>query len=201
MLERRSAISNILTLASHQHHQSDSTVCLSERRPLTVLQISAFASTIEHAQACLAEALALPLPAPNHFSGDQHINLKNIAPGVWLLVTTADAGPGIEILRPALNAVATVVDLSHARTALHLSGLSATKTLAKFCGLDLAPSIFKTGCSTNTRFGHIGMTISRIDDVPSFELLVFRGYAQHVCESLVQAAAEFGLTVIAEQRP
>ncbi len=199
MLERRSAISSVLSLASHKHPGIGAQVCLSERGPLTIFQISAFASTIGQAQARLVELLECTAPAPIHFSHHQHLNLKHVGPGVWLLVATAEAVPQVDTLRTSLAALATVVDLSHARTALLVSGPSAARTLAKFCGLNLAPGVFETGRSTNTRFGHIGMTLSRLNDEPAFELLVFRGYAQHVCESLIQTAAEFGLTIKTEQ--
>ena len=195
MLERRSAISSVLRLASHHHTGIGAQVCLSDRGPLTIFQISAFASTIGQAQARLVELLECTAPAPNHFSRHQHLNLKHVGPGIWLLVAIAEAGPQVDTLRASLADLATVVDLSHARTALLISGPSAARTLAKFCALDLAPGVFETGRSTNTRFGHIGMTLSRLDDGPDFELLVYRGYAQHVCESLIQTAAEFGLTI------
>jgi sarcosine oxidase subunit gamma len=91
---------------------------------------------------------------------------------------------------------ATVVDLSHARTAFRLSGPAAVRTLAKFCSLDLAGSAFPTGSATNTRLGHIGMTLARRDDTPTFEILVYRGFAEHAFEALVESGAEFGLEIV-----
>ncbi len=170
-------------------------VTLSERRPLALLQVSAFARTVGEAGVRVAGALALSLPAPNRYSGDLHQSLRAIGFGIWQIAGDEGTVPAAATLRATLSGVATVVDLSHARTALQVSGTAAARTLAKHCGLDLHASKFPTGSATNTRFGHIGMTLARIDDAPTFELLVFRGYAEFVFESLVEAASEFGLLI------
>jgi len=200
MLERRSA------LAAHPLLQPDkriglppagtAPVTLSERRPLSILQISAFAQSVDEAGVRLAGALELALPAPNRYTGDLRKSLRAIGPGIWQIVGDDGAVPEAAALRATLAGVATVVDLSHARVALQASGPAAARTLAKHCGLDLHAARFPTGSVTNTRFGHIGMTLTRIDDAPTFELLVFRGYAEFVLESLVEAAEEFGLLIV-----
>lgn len=202
MLERRSA------LAAHQLLQADkriglppagaAAVTLSERRPLSILQISAFAQSVDEAGVRLAGALELALPASNRYTGDLWKSLRAIGPAIWQIIGNEGAVPEASALRATLAGVATVVDLSHARTALQISGAAAARTLAKHGGLDLHASKFPTGSATNTRFGHIGMTLARIDDAPTFELLVFRGYAEFVLESLVGAGEEFGLAVLTE---
>jgi heterotetrameric sarcosine oxidase gamma subunit len=163
---------------------------------LSILQVSAFAQTADAASVRLAPALELALPAPNRFSGDARKSLRAIGPGTWQIVGDEGSVPEAAALRATLSGVATVVDLSHARTALQVSGAAAARTLAKHCGLDLHVSKFPTGSAANTRFGHIGMTLARIDDAPTYELLVFRGYAEFVFESLVEAAEEFGLLIV-----
>lgn len=200
MLERRSA------LAAHPLLQPGkrvglqpvgaAAVTLSERRPLTILQVSAFARTVAEAGIHLAGALELELPEPNRFCSDRRKSLRAIGPGVWQTVGDEGAVSAAAALRATLSGVATVVDLSHARTALQVSGPAAARTLAKHCGLDLYASHFPMGSATNTRFGHVGMTLARLDDAPTFELLVFRGYAEFVFEALAEAAAEFGLQIV-----
>ena len=168
---------------------------LSERRALTVLQVSAFALTATPTQAALATALGLTLTQGQHFSTEAGKSLRCVGPGVWLVVGPSDKVPDAASLRMHLGAFATVVDLSHARCALQLRGAAAARTLAKVCGLDLDLSAFPTGSATNTRFGHIGMHLARTDDAPTFELLVFRGYAEFVFDALCDGAAEFGFRV------
>jgi sarcosine oxidase subunit gamma len=195
MFARSSALSNSILAASTQHASALANVVICERHPIAVLQVSAFAATITETQRILCSTLGLAAPAANQLSGDSTLSLRFIAPGVWQIVGDVSLSPQAAALRATLQSIATVVDVSHGRSALLISGPSAAKSLAKFCGLDLAPDKFMTGHSTQTRFGHIAMTLSRLDDVPTFETLVYRGYAQHVFESLVDGAAEFGLRI------
>lgn len=200
MLERRSALAAHPLLQQGKHAAlspaGTAPVALSERRPLSILQVSAFAHSVDEAGNRLAGALVLELPTPNRYTGDLQRSLRAIGPGIWQIVGNAGAVPEAGALRTTVAGVATVVDLSHARTALRVSGAAAAHTLSKHCGLDLHASRFPTGSATNTRFGHIGMTLARIDDAPTFELLVFRGYAEFVFEAMVEAGGEFGLQIL-----
>jgi sarcosine oxidase subunit gamma len=195
MIERRSAIAALLAQASHTHQVTQPAVTLSERRPLTILQVSAFGSTQPEAAAALASVLSIELPSPNQMTSNAVFSVRLLGPGIWQIVGDPYATIQAHALRAALGGVASVVDLSHARTAILVSGIAAQRTLSKFCGLDLALEHFAVGSATNTRFGHIGMTLARGPDELTFELLVFRGYAEHVLEALLEAGAEFGLKV------
>jgi sarcosine oxidase subunit gamma len=204
VLERRSA------LAAHPGFKSGARagagngepgVTIGERRPLAILQVSAFAQTVGDAAGRLASMLELPVPAPNRLSGKLRKRMGAVGPGVWQLVGDPDALPPANSLRRALGGVATVVDLSHARTAFVLGGPAAARTLAKFCSLDLDAGMFPAGSVAATRFGHLGVTLVRTDSSdshPEFELLVFRGYAEFVFEALFEGAAEFGAQIRGE---
>lgn len=197
MFARRSALSSSMPSASVRYASLSAKVLISERHSISLLQVSAFTATTAETEVELSALLGLTNPDANHFSGGTELCIRSIAPGVWQIQGEPSYVPHPDQLRKSLHGIATVVDLSHARTNLIISGPSAAQTLAKFCGLDLHSSKFKTGSSTQTRFGHIGMTLSRINDDPTFEILVFRGYAQHVFESLVESAAEYGVRVVA----
>ena len=199
MIERRSA------LAAHELLQpayrrvvsspAPGRVTLSERRPLGILQVSAFAATMDEAALRLADTLEMVLPEPNRFSGGARKSVRAVGPGIWQIVGDEVALPDAALLRSELAGVGTVVDLGHARTALLLGGSAAVSTLAKHCSLDLDCAQFPTGSASNTRFGPVSMTLARTSDAPVFELLVARGYAEFVFEALVNAAAEYGLEI------
>ena len=200
MLERQSALQSALRLrppgllgATDSAHAG---VRLGEHRLETLVQVTAFAACFAQAGAMLADLVNLALPGNNRFTGDAQTNLRAVGPGTWLLADTAGAAPEPAALRTALRGFATVVDLSHARTAFLLAGPAAERTIAKFCSIDLAGGAFPAGSATNTRLGHIGMTLTRLDDAPTFEILVYRGYAEHAFETLVDAGAEFGLEIV-----
>ena len=200
MLERQSALQSALRLrppgllgATDSAHAG---VRLGEHRLETLVQVTAFAACFAQAGAMLADLVKLALPGNHRFTGDAQTNLRAVGPGTWLLADTAGAAPEPAALRTALRGFATVVDLSHARTAFLLAGPAAERTIAKFCSIDLAGGAFPAGSATNTRLGHIGMTLTRLDDAPTFEILVYRGYAEHAFETLVDAGAEFGLEIV-----
>ena len=195
MIERRSALATLIEQASATHQHDPAAVTLAERRPLAILQISAFSSTQTETASALRTALGVELPLPNRLTSNAILSVRLLGPGIWQVVGDPYATIQAETLRASLEGLASVVDLSHARTALTVSGMSAQATLNKFCGLDLDLEQFPIGAATNTRFGHIGMTLARIGAEHHFELLVFRGYAEHVFEALLEAGAEFGLKV------
>lgn len=201
MIERRSAVHTLLTQEAKKYTVAEPAVLLTERHPLAILQVSAFNQTHQETEALLSSTLNIALPLPNHLTSNQILSVRNTAPGVWQIVGDAYELISAQALRTALESTATVVDLSHARSVFLVSGSAATKTIAKFCGLDLEANQFPTGSATNTRFEHISMTLARTDDAPTFELMVFRGYAQHVGESLIEGAAEFGLKILAIDQP
>ena len=199
MLERQSALQSALRLrppgllgAADRAHAG---VHLGEHRLGSLVQVTAFAPCIGQAGAMLTDLVKLALPGDNRFTGDAQMNLRAIGPGTWLLADTAGVAPEPDALRSALRGLATVVDLSHARTAFLLGGPAAARTIAKFCSIDIAGGAFPAGSATNTRLGHIGMTLTCLDEVPTFEILVYRGYAEHAFETLVNAGAEFGLEI------
>jgi len=202
VLERRSALAG---LAAHPHLKPGTVlgpvaieapaVSIAERRPLAILQVSAFATTIDATAARLGAHTGLPMPQPNRLAGDSDRSVRAIGPGIWQWVAVPGTIPDAATLRGSLAGVATVVDLSHARTALRIQGPAAARTLAKHCGLDLDTRKFPEGSATNTRFGLLGATLARlapVNGMPVFELLVFRGYAEFVFEALVESAREFG---------
>ena len=161
--------------------------------PFALLQVSAFAGDIDEAGNRLSRGTGLALPSPLRLTGTASFSLRAIGPGVWHVAGEPTQIPDADALRATLEGVATVVDLSHARTVLHVSGPAAVRVIAKHCGVDLDAAIFPTGAVTGTRFNQLGMTLARFDDTPTFELMVFRGYAAFVYEALVESAGEFNV--------
>ncbi len=198
MIERRSALSAHASFkpgtVAGPVADGQPAVTIAERAALAILQVSAFHDSIAAAGERLTAAIGLAPPAANRSGGDDTKSIRAIGPGVWQIVGVEGGLPAAKDLRAQLSGMATVVDLGHARTALRVSGRDAARTLAKHCALDLDTARFPIGGATNTRFGHLGITLARIDET-SFELLVFRGYAEFVFEALLEAATEFGVQI------
>ena len=183
-------------------------VTIALRRSLALLQVSAFAQDADAAAARLSDIVGLSLPGPNRLSGDAALSLRATGPGIWQVVGQGSEGgrvPAASALRSHLDGVATVVDLGHARTAFRLSGAGASRTLARHCAIDLDPLVFPDGAATSTRFNQLALSLARIDgrdvtridgdSTPAFELMVFRGYAVFVLESLFESARELGVSI------
>ena len=99
-----------------------------------------------------------------------------------------------EIARPTLDAAdGTVLELSHARTAIHVSGPKALDLMARMVPLDLRPAAFPEGSVANTGLHHVGVTILARDG--GFDILVLRSFGLTVWETLVESAAQFGAEI------
>jgi sarcosine oxidase subunit gamma len=62
--------------------------------------------------------------------------------------------------------------------------------------IDLHPRAFTPGDTALTLAGHIGVQIWQLDDTPSYEIAVARGYAGSLIGWLLPAGEEFGITVL-----
>lgn len=94
-------------------------------------------------------------------------------------------------LAARLKPAAEVVDQSHGRVRIALSGPMATRVLAKGTAADLSLTAFPIDHATTTLIGHIAAHLTRIAE-DRFELIVLRGFAESQWEDLDRMSAEFG---------
>jgi heterotetrameric sarcosine oxidase gamma subunit len=141
----------------------------------------------------LADALGFAPPtAANRISQDARMGCAWVAPHEWLLVGDADAvGSATDRIDAAFrdDALALVLNVSQGSTAWRLSGAQAIDRLAAYCPIDLHPDAFPTGSATRTRFGDIGVFLTRIHDCPSFWLVADQSYADYVTHLLDHGVA------------
>ncbi|OQP84800.1 hypothetical protein BTR14_18255 [Rhizobium rhizosphaerae] len=118
-------------------------------------------------------------------------DLRPLAPGQWLLIGNAPLTPeDLTGLEERLKPVADIVDQSHGRVRIALSGPAARAVLAKGTAVDLDAAAFPVGHAAQTLIGHIGAHLARTGE-DSFELTVLRGFAESLWDDLAQMAAEF----------
>ena len=60
------------------------------------------------------------------------------------------------------------------------------------CRLDLHPRVAGPGFCAQTPIAHIGCLLHQVDAVPTFDLVVYAGYAEAFWGWLTQTAAAFG---------
>ncbi|RUM26926.1 sarcosine oxidase subunit gamma [Rhizobium vallis] len=95
---------------------------------------------------------------------------------------------GLETLAAALTGKAYVMDQSHGRVRIGVSGHSSRVLLSKGTAVDLDPSVFPEGHSVMSMVGHLSVQIVRTGD-DSFELTVLRSFAESLWEDLAHMAA------------
>jgi heterotetrameric sarcosine oxidase gamma subunit len=163
-------------------------VVITERRGLAIVQVIARGGQDQ----AVSERLGLD-PTPGRASATPAGAALWLAPGAWLVVAEEiEEGALYQNLLEPLGDLAAVVDQSHGRAALRLSGTRARDMLAKGCRLDLHPRVFTPGMCAQTVIAQIGVLLHQCDEIPTYDLYVPAGYALDSLEWLTSSAAEFG---------
>jgi sarcosine oxidase subunit gamma len=115
-------------------------------------------------------------------------------PGQWLAVAE-DGRDLARDLADAAGAFAAISDQSDGLAVLRVSGPRARDALVKGVGLDLHPRAFGPGDAAVTVIAHVGAQLWQLDNAPTYEIAVFRGFAGSVWRWLEASAAEFGCDV------
>lgn len=123
------------------------------------------------------------------------LSLLWLGPNEWLAVfPDRDRGARLAALRDALaSRHAAVVDVSHARAIVTVSGPHARSVLQKGCHLDLHPSHFRAGSVAESKFARCHVLLHQTDDAPAYDLYVQRSFARYLWSWLEDAAAEYGV--------
>ncbi|HZP41745.1 MAG TPA: sarcosine oxidase subunit gamma family protein [Candidatus Binatia bacterium] len=131
------------------------------------------------------------------------------APGEWwVLARPGFAAEAIAILaRVAAGAPAALVDVTHGRTLLRLTGDRAPDLLAKVCGVDLHDRVTPNGAAFRSSVAKVVTDVIR-DDVRgtgdgraapaperSYLLHCERAVGQYLFDALLDAGAELGVAV------
>ena len=136
---------------------------------------------------------SLPI-VPNTFTAGEH-TIYWLGPDEWLLATA----PGEEkeiaahLEKSLAGQCCSLVDLSGGQIRLRLAGNHVREVLAKGCTLDLHPRSFEVGRCAQTTLAKTSMLIALIDDVPTFDVIVRRSFAEYAARWLLCAGR--GLTL------
>ena len=164
-------------------------VILSERR-VDIVQVMGTEATVRD-----IAGLALPKPGRAEIAGNAMAVW--IQPSSWLVIRPRGTeGSLARTLADASGGAVAVVDQSHGRAVLRLSGTDARDVLAKGCRLDLHPRAFSAGSAATTTIDHITVTIVQIDAAPTYDLVLPANFAEAFLDWLRMSAAEFGYEII-----
>jgi heterotetrameric sarcosine oxidase gamma subunit len=172
-------------------------VVILERRGFALVQVLAQPG----AEDAVAAVLGLD-PTPGRASETPAGIALWLAPGTWMAVAQDVEDGGLcRSLRERLGERAAVADQSHGRAVLRLAGPRARDVLAKGCRLDLHPRVFTPGMCAQTVIAQIGVLLHQCDEIPTYDLYVFSGYALDFLEWLTSSATEFGYRIEAPGQP
>jgi sarcosine oxidase subunit gamma len=184
-------------------------VRLSERKALTAIQVLSFNGKHPDTAAAIATALGIKCSTrPGIVNSDGKTQVCWNGPNSWMIVCSdAEAGraPGelFKVLQDAVGDLGAtsdleatgdlgaVVDQSHGRCGLRLSGLHARQVMAKNTAIDLHPRAFGPGRCAMTSVAHMNATVIQVDDTPTYDLFVIRSLARSFAHAIEHACHEF----------
>lgn len=167
----------------------------------SVVELSARRGRTGDLAAAIRGEFRLELPSPGRAAEPAALDPGDgraiwIRPNAWLVVADRQAeGALARRIKAAAGDAGSVVDQSHGKTVLRLSGTAARAALRKGCRLDLDPPAFAAGSAAVTQMAQIGCVLHQRDARPAFDLIVPSSYAIPFFEWLADSAAEFGYEV------
>jgi methylglutamate dehydrogenase subunit D len=193
-----SALDGLVAPGRHGRNTRDPGVVVSEVRDAGLATVTARKGRRAELIEAARSAFGVDLPVtPRWVEGPEIVFIWS-GPDQWLTYKSAAPAGGMEaLLAPSLANLASVVDQSHGRTILRVTGPNVRDALAKGVIVDLHPRAFKTGDTAATLVSHIAVQLWQIDDRPTYEFAVARGFAQSFWHWLEASAAEFGLEFVA----
>ena len=170
---------------------------LQARTALSVIQVLAFANQYEAAAAAIEKSLKIECPLkPGACNADEHTQVAWNGPNSWLIIASDEAAkrkPGqlLKSLKKAVDKLGAVVDQSHGRCCIRLSGKHARRVMAKNTSIDLHPISFGPGQCALTAVAHMSALVIQVDDAPSYDLFVARSLARSFTHAIEYACREF----------
>ncbi|WP_332683345.1 sarcosine oxidase subunit gamma [Bosea sp. (in: a-proteobacteria)] len=163
-------------------------------RPATLVQVTARKGRQAELTAAAEKLLSLTLPESGRAAASAGKTALWLQPGSWLVMAPAEERSVLSAtLAQPLSGIAAVVDQSHGRCVLEVSGTQARAVLAKLCRLDLHERAFPAGASAVTLVGHVSCLVYRIEGAaPGFGLIVGSTFAEWLLDELANAAAAHG---------
>lgn len=161
-------------------------ITMREIRPCPLVQIAAWPETLIQTGTEAARAIGAETPpGPGRATTGREATLLRVEPLKWWLIG-ARSLPSVE--------TGAVLDLSHSRTWVHVSGPQATRLLSHVVPIDLSDGAFPVDAAASTAFHHVGVTLWR--DAAGINLFLPRSFAASLCDILTESALQYGLEIV-----
>ena len=173
----------------------DGAVRIAERR-CDLVQLHARRGRADAVAASMLAGFGVDLPQPGHAAEGAEFVALWIQPDAWLLVAPRGAeGALARSVKAICGDAASVVEQTHGRCVISLSGGRAAWVLGKLCRLDLHARAFGPGRTAVSPVAGLSCVLHQRDAAPSYDLVVFATFARSFAASLTHAAEETGYIV------
>jgi heterotetrameric sarcosine oxidase gamma subunit len=172
-------------------------VRLALRHPVSIVTIIARKGKAKALSAAMKAAWGVDAPAPgSSASGRGGITVHWCGAEQYYAVAEGlNEGALFDDAVARLGGLASVSDQSHGRSIMTVSGPMARHVLTKGTPVDLHPNVFAQGNCAVTQIAHVGVHLARVGP-ETYELSLFRGFAENFWEWLTEMALEFGYEVV-----
>ena len=184
-------------LVAGRHGDADGDAVRFTSPSLAIVQLTARRGRAGDVAASVRSAFGFDLPGAGVAAGFGDVEALSIQPDGWLIL----APRGVEgALARAVTAAGldagSVVDQTHGKTLLRITGKRAAWVLAKECRVDLHPRAFGPGRVAGTAFAHLSCVVHQRDAAPIFDLIFAVTTAGSFVHALTHAAEETGYEVV-----
>ena len=151
----------------------------------------------QDAAAAIGQALGIECSTePGISNSDGKTQVCWNGPNSWMIIASDEESARapvslLQTLQAAVGDLGAVVDQSHGRCGLRLSGARARQVMAKNTAIDLHPRAFGPGRCAMTSMAHMNATIVQVDDAPTYDLFVIRSLARSFAHAIEHACHEF----------
>ncbi|MFD1987472.1 sarcosine oxidase subunit gamma [Mesorhizobium newzealandense] len=194
----RSPLEHALVTGAHGARGVEAGVSLTEVRNFDLIQVMARRGKAAELTNAAKARFGVPAPDAPKAVQSQDATLIWSGPDQFFVLSMGGTH-SMDTLAPALSDAASLSDQSHARALIGISGAKARTMLAKLSSIDLHPEAFPVGAAAATSMDHTSVTLWRGGDRPDgqavFNLLVFATFAESLWHTMLDAAAEYGVTI------
>jgi sarcosine oxidase subunit gamma len=141
----------------------------------------------------IGAALGLEAPSRPGRAANDRLALVATAPSAWLAIADADTGEHwLEDLTQSLSDLAAVFDQSGAYCVFRLEGPAARQTLQRGIAIDLDFAVFGPGDALVSSLANLDVIVWQAGGEESFDVAVFRSYADAFLAWAERVMATFG---------
>lgn len=168
----------------------------SSRAALRIADCTPLAKILVRAQPDGAAASTLGAAHGRTRRSDQGVLVIGSSPGEWTLIGDANAGALAERACEAdPDAFTSIIDQTHGRALIRLTGERSKDLLAKLCGIDLHESVTPNGTAFRSSVAKVVTDVARddLDGVRCYLLHCERSSGQYLFDALFDAGLEFDI--------